>query len=153
MHYWVPPWNYEIVDCLTDISVWSRHICTDDVLVMWHLYIWKNENKSILCLYFVCHLELYFPFCNLFFLQWNYMCLGIEPLFDLSIFIAVEKVKGCILYNKVWKDNWTYWNTCQYWWTKLNTKSKNIDIYVAKGGNLCGFIISLIDDYCEKSEN
>jgi hypothetical protein len=30
---------------------------------------------------------------------------------------------------------------------------KNIDIYVAKGGNLCGFIISLIDDYCEKSEN
>ena len=27
---------------------------------------------------------------------------------------------------------------------------KNIDIYVAKGGNLCGFIFSLIDDYCEK---
>ena len=30
---------------------------------------------------------------------------------------------------------------------------KNIDIYVAKGGNLCGFIFSLIDDYCEKNEN
>jgi hypothetical protein len=24
------------------------------------------------------------------------MCLGIEPLFDLSIFIAVDKVKDCI---------------------------------------------------------
>jgi hypothetical protein len=39
-----------------------------------------------------------------FFLGWNYMCLGIEPLFDLSIFTAVDKVKDRILYNKVWKD-------------------------------------------------
>jgi hypothetical protein len=39
--------------------------------------------------------------------RWNYMCLGIEPLFDLSIFIAVDKVKGQLLYNKVWKDNRT----------------------------------------------
>jgi hypothetical protein len=29
------------------------------------------------------------------------MCLGIEPLFDLSIFIAVDKVKDRILNNKV----------------------------------------------------
>jgi len=43
------------------------------------------------------------------------MCLGIEPLFDLSIFTAVDKVKDHILYNKVWKDNWTYWDTCQYY--------------------------------------
>ena len=28
-----------------------------------------------------------------FSLPWNYMCLGIEPLFDLSIFIAIDKVK------------------------------------------------------------
>jgi hypothetical protein len=51
----------------------------------------------------------YFTFLqSLFFLGWNYMCLGIEPLFDLSIFTAVDKVKDRILYNKVWKDNWTY---------------------------------------------
>ena len=23
--------------------------------------------------------------------------------------------QGRILYNKVWKDNWTYWDTCQYY--------------------------------------
>jgi hypothetical protein len=58
----------------------------------------------------------YFTFLqSLFFLGWNYMCLGIEPLFDLSIFTAVDKVKDRILYNKVWKDNWTYWDTCQYY--------------------------------------
>jgi hypothetical protein len=58
----------------------------------------------------------YFTFLqSLFFLGWNYMCLGIEPLLDLSIFTAVDKVKDRILYNKVWKDNWTYWDTCQYY--------------------------------------
>ena len=58
----------------------------------------------------------YFTFLqSLFFLGWNYMCLGIEPLFDLLIFTAVDKVKDRILYNKVWKDNWTYWDTCQYY--------------------------------------
>jgi hypothetical protein len=53
----------------------------------------------------------------LFFLRWNYLCysLGIEPLFELSIFTAVDKVKDRILYNKVWKVNWTYWDTCQYY--------------------------------------
>jgi hypothetical protein len=50
-----------------------------------------------------------------FFLGWNYLCLGIEPLFELSIFTAVDKVKDRILYKKVWKDNWTYWDTCQYY--------------------------------------
>jgi hypothetical protein len=50
-----------------------------------------------------------------YFLGWNYLCLGIEPLFELSIFTAVDKVKDRILYNKVWKDNWTYWDTCQYY--------------------------------------
>jgi len=45
MHYQVLLWNYEVVACLTDSSVWSRHIiCTDDVLVMWHLYIRKNKH-------------------------------------------------------------------------------------------------------------
>ena len=41
--------------------------------------------------------------------------MGIEPLFELSIFTAVDKGKDHILYNKVWKDNWTYWDTCQYY--------------------------------------
>jgi len=44
------------------------------------------------------------------------MCLGIEPLFYLLICTAVDKIKGRILYNKVW--NWTYWDTCQYWWKR-----------------------------------
>jgi hypothetical protein len=60
----------------------------------------------------------YFTFLqSLFFLWWNYMPLGIEALFDLSIFTTVDKVKDCILYNKVWKDNWTcmYCDTCQYY--------------------------------------
>ena len=58
----------------------------------------------------------YFTFLqSLFFLRWNYKCSSIEPLFDLSIFTAVDKVKDRILYNKVWKDNWTYWDTCQYY--------------------------------------
>ena len=56
-----------------------------------------------------------FYFSSYFFLGWNYLCLGIVPLFELSIFTAVDKVKNRILYNKVWKDNWTYWDTCQYY--------------------------------------
>ena len=55
----------------------------------------------------------YFTFLqSLFFLRWNYMY---WTFVDLSIFTAVDKVKDGILYNKVWKDNWTYWDTCQYW--------------------------------------
>jgi hypothetical protein len=33
------------LSCLTDNSVWSHHICTDDALVMWHLYIRKNKRN------------------------------------------------------------------------------------------------------------
>jgi hypothetical protein len=57
----------------------------------------------------------YFTFFQSIFSWKNYLCLGIEPLFELSIFTAVDKVKDYILYNKVWKDNWTYWDTCQYY--------------------------------------
>ena len=78
--------------------------------------------------YFVCQLVWYFTFLqSLFFLRWNYMCLGIEPLFDLSIFTAVDKVKDHILYNKVWKDNWIYWDTCQYWWKR---QLNSLDMHV-----------------------
>jgi hypothetical protein len=61
-----------------------------------------------------------------FFLGWNYLSLGIEPLFELSIFTAVDKVKDRILYNKVWKDNWTYWDTCQYYILYNNAHSNAI---------------------------
>ena len=67
------------------------------------------------CQMFAIRRVIFYLFAISFFLGWNYMCLGIEPLFDLSIFIAVDKVKDRILYNKVWKDNWTYWDTCQYY--------------------------------------
>jgi hypothetical protein len=73
----------------------------------------------ILCLSF----RVIFSFLqSLFFLHWNYMCLGIEPLFDLLICTAVDKIMDYKLYNKVWKDNLTYWDTYQYWWKRqLNT--------------------------------
>ena len=64
----------------------------------------------------VCYQTVIFYFFSIyFFLERNYLCLGIELLFELSIFTAVDKVKDGILYNKVWKDNWTYWDTCQYY--------------------------------------
>jgi hypothetical protein len=125
-----------IIQCVTEIVksllVWptvlfEATICVRMMHLSGHLYIGKNKKKVVrvvgLCLYCVCHLEWYFPFCNLFFfLQWNYMCLGIELLFDLLICTTVDKIKGYKLHNKVWKDNWTYWDTCQYLWTrKLNT--------------------------------
>jgi hypothetical protein len=64
------------------------------LLVMWHLYI--RKNKQVFHVEWVsissANEEWYFTFMqSLFFLRWNYMCLGIEPLFDLSIFIAVDK--------------------------------------------------------------
>jgi hypothetical protein len=32
------------------------------------------------------------------------------------------KIKDYKLHNKVWNDNWTYWDTYQYWWKRqLNT--------------------------------
>ena len=69
------------------------------------------------CQMFAIRRVIFYFFSIYFFLGWNYLCLGIEPLFELLIFTAVDKVKDHILYNKVWKDNWTYWNwnTCQYY--------------------------------------
>ena len=67
------------------------------------------------CQMFAIRRVIFYFFSIYFFLGWNYLCLGIEPLFELSIFTAVDKVKDRILYNKVWKDNWTYWDTCQYY--------------------------------------
>jgi hypothetical protein len=73
-------------------------------------YEWRNNCQ----MFAIRHVIFYFFSIN-FFLGWNYLCLGIEPLFELSIFTAVDKVKDRIFYNKVWKENWTYWDTCQYY--------------------------------------
>jgi hypothetical protein len=62
------------------------------------------------CQMFAIRLVIFYFFSIYFFLGWNYLCLGSEPLFELSIFTAVDKVKDRIVYNKVWKDNWTYWD-------------------------------------------
>ena len=67
------------------------------------------------CQMFAIRRVIFYFFSIYFFLGWNYLCLGIEHLFELSILTAVDKVKDRILYNKVWKDNWTYWDTCQYY--------------------------------------
>jgi hypothetical protein len=76
------------------------------------LIVHTNAGITVKCL--LSDVIFYF-FSIYFFLGWNYLCLSIEPLFELSIFTAVDKVKDRILYNKVWKDNWTYWYTCQYY--------------------------------------
>ena len=52
---------------------------------------------------------------SLWFLGWNYLCLGIEPLFELSIFTAADKVKDVYCITRCEKINWTYWDTCQYY--------------------------------------
>ena len=86
----------------------NNHICCCSELI-----VHTNAGITVKCLLSDVW---YFTFLqSLFFLWWNYMCLGIEPLFDLSIFTAVDKVKDHILYNQLWKVNWTYWNTCQYY--------------------------------------
>jgi hypothetical protein len=97
------------------------HCLFERFVNMYLFSMFVNNHTCALVLLFrnVCYQTCdILPFCNLFFfLRWNYLCLGIEPLFDLSIFTAVDKVKDRILYNKVWKDNWTYWDTytCQYY--------------------------------------
>jgi hypothetical protein len=101
------------------------HKHTFDLICLYrHLMIYKYSIVFFINIWYFTFMQ------SLFFLRWNYMCLGIESFFDLSIFIAVDKVKDRILYNKVWKDNRTYWDTCQYWWKRqLNTcKSLNGDI-------------------------
>jgi hypothetical protein len=35
--------------------------------------------------------------------------------------------KDHILYNKVWKDNRTYWDTCQYWWKRQLKTCKSLN--------------------------
>jgi hypothetical protein len=67
------------------------------------------------CQMFAIRRVIFYFFFIWFFLGCNYRCLGIEPLFELSLSTVVDKVKDRILYNKVWKDNWTYWDTCQYY--------------------------------------
>ena len=129
MHYWVLLWNYEIVACLKPPYYLYRR-CIDHVTPI----LLGKIKESLSCrvgFYFVCQLKVIFYLfaISFFFLQWNYMCLGIEPLFDLSIFTAVQwvdKVKGHILYNKVWKDNWIYWDTCQYWWKRQLNSCKSL---------------------------
>ena len=53
------------------------------------------------CQMFAIRRVIFSFFSIYFFLGLNYLCLGIEPLFDLSIFTAVDKVKDRILYNKL----------------------------------------------------
>ena len=125
-----------IIQCVTEIVksllVWPTVLFEATICVrMMHwsryLYIGKNKKKVVgvvgLCLYCVCHLEWYFPFWNLFFFPTVKLhVLGIAPLFDLLICTTVDGIKDYKLYNKVWKDIWTYWDTCQYWWKRqLNT--------------------------------
>jgi hypothetical protein len=117
------------------ICIYSRCLSIIILVVHWcccsELIVHTNAGITVKCLLSDVW---YFTFLqSLFFLWWNYMCLGIEPLFDLSIFTAV--VKDHILYNKVWKDNWTYWDTCQYYilycsivtiWVIMSTLQKKL---------------------------
>jgi hypothetical protein len=50
------------------------------------------ECRNNCQMFAIRHVIFYF-YSIYFFLGWNYLCLGIEPLFELSIFTAVDKVK------------------------------------------------------------
>jgi hypothetical protein len=112
--------------------------CTRIIFIAFSLPFWKVHVckyswclSIIICVHFCYCLELivhtnagitvkcllsdvwYFTFFQSIF-SWGEITGVWEPLFELSTFTAVDKVKDRILYNKVWKDNWTYWDTCQY---------------------------------------
>ena len=77
------------------------------------IIVYTIAGITVKCL--ISRRVIFYFFSIYFFLGWNYLCLGIEPLLELSIFTAVDKIKDRILYNKVWKVNWIYWDTCQYY--------------------------------------
>jgi hypothetical protein len=106
------------------------------------------------CQMFAIRPVIFYIFLIYFFLGWNYLCLGIEPLFELLIFTAVDKVKGRILYNKVWKDYWTYWDTCQYYiihcsigtiWVHFK---RNYNLFNQVLINVIFFFLFILDSYC-----
>ena len=81
------------------ICIYSRCLSIIILVVHWcccsELIVHTNAGITVKCLPSDVW---YFTFLqSLFFLRWNYMCFGIEPLFDLSIFTAsVDKVKDGI---------------------------------------------------------
>ena len=68
--------------------------------------------------------------------------MGIEPLFELSIFTAVDKVKDHILYNKVWKDNWTYESIVITSYFKLDP---SLPIFDYMNGSLFDKLVLIVD--------
>ena len=84
----------------------NNHICCALVLFGTNCP-YECRNNSNVC-YQTCDI---LPFCNHFFSCCEITCVwGIEPLL---IYRFLQQLT--ILYNKVWKDNWTYWDTCQYY--------------------------------------
>ena len=95
----------------------NNHICCALVLFGTNCP-YECRNNSNVC-YQTCDI---LPFCNHFFSCSEITCVwGIEPLL---IYRFLQQLT--ILYNKVWKDNWTYWDTCQYYMLCNNAHSNAI---------------------------
>ena len=138
MHYPVQTWNYEIAACLTDNSVWIHHIYTDDALVMWHLYVRKNKKKVLrvewvyIYISSVIYTDIFlfaisFVFCSEITCVWV-LNLGLiywflQQLTRSRTAYCITRCEKIIEYTGTpviidEKDNWIYWDTCNYWWKR-----------------------------------
>jgi hypothetical protein len=90
----------------------NNHICCALVLLFGTNCPYECRDN---CQMFAIRWVIFYLFAITFFPSVKLHVFGYWTFVDLSIFTAVDKVKDGILYNKVWKDNWTYWDTCQYY--------------------------------------
>ena len=90
----------------------NNHICCALVLLFRTNCPCECRNN---CQMFAIRRGIFYLFAITFFPAVKLQLFGYWTFVDLSIFTAVDKVKDGILYNKVWKVNWPYWDTCQYY--------------------------------------
>ena len=87
------------------------------ILVHWcccsELIVHMNAGKTVKCLLSDVW---YFTFFQSIFSWGEITCVWVLNLCLNYRFLQLStRSRTCILYNKVWKDNWTYLDTCQYY--------------------------------------
>ena len=98
------------------------------------------------CQMFAIRRVIFYLFAITFFPAVKLHVFGYWTFVDLLIFTAVDKVKDGILYNKVWKDNWTYWDTCQYY--TIHCSIGTIWVHFKRNYNLFDQVLMLLLLYC-----
>ena len=125
----------------------NNHTCAL-VLLFGTNYITVHTNAGITvkCLlsdvwYFTFFFNLFFPGVKLpVFGYWTFVWI-------IDFYSSwVDKVKDRILYNKVWKDNWTYWDTCQYY--IIYGSIGAIWVHFKRNYNLFDQVLTLLLLYC-----